>query len=154
MLLLILPFLLLILLRAFPVFGLYHYRVKESPWLTAETQFQPQARQVSLQIFWFTSVIITLPVLLSDIEFMYLQCYMISALDSIIKLFFTSSSSSSSLLINHISDCTFKKIVLPSVLFLILHFTIVHTLLATHFHPFCLHGPSVLPYVMISSPLL
>jgi hypothetical protein len=86
-----------------------------------------------------------LPVFFSDIEFMYRQSYMISALDSIIKLFFISSSSSSSLLVNHINDGTFKKIVLPSVLFLILHFTIIHTVLATLFHPFYLHGPSVLP---------
>jgi len=63
-----------------------------------------------------------LPVLLTDTEFMYHQRCMISALDSIIKLFFTSSSSSSSLLINHINDCAFQKIVLPVVIFLILHF--------------------------------
>jgi len=86
-----------------------------------------------------------LPVLLSDTEFMYHQRCMILALDSIIKLFSISSSSSSSLLIYHINDCTFQKTVLPGVLFLILHFTIIHTLLATLFHPFCLHGPSVFP---------
>jgi len=42
-------------------------------------------------------------------------------------------------------DCTFQQIVLPDVLLLILHFTIIHTLLATLSHPLSLNGPSVLP---------
>jgi hypothetical protein len=103
---------------------------------------------------YFGLPVITLPVLLSDTEFMYHQRYMISALDSIIKLFFTSSSSSSSLLINHINDCTFQKIVLPGVFFFILHFMMIHTLLATFFTPSIYMVLLCCLYVMISSPVL
>jgi hypothetical protein len=39
----------------------------------------------------------------------------------------------------------FKKLFLLVSFFFILHFAIIHTLLATLFHPFYLHGPSVLP---------